>query len=249
MKITTNTYPENTAPLLESFFPIPCAWGRLYADAQQRVALVDLDQLQEHEAELLLSEAEREFLQRFRYPKRRREWLGGRVAAKTALLTLHEPEAFQQLTILPNEHGRPMVSGAAKSSAALSITHSGSYAAALAVQGASCGIDLQEISDKLPSLTGYFAAATELELLAQQPKLGSEETALTMLWAVKEAVKKSVLTDQPGIFAGITVERIIAVREHVWQFECAVQGYLQQSAMVYDLSPYVLALTITNNHA
>lgn len=248
MKSTTNTLPGTQfSPV---FFSVRNVCGisvHLRAAAQERIALIDLEQLREEEATLLLSEEEQRYFQRFRYPKRRREWLGGRIAAKAALLNLYEPEEFrrqaQQLTILPDAHGRPAVSGAADSGLSLSISHSGSYAAALAGRGNSCGIDLQEISAKILPLASRFASSAELELLARQPGLGSQEARLTMLWAVKEAMKKSVLADQPVLFAGIEAMRIAAAGDRAWRFDCAVQGCLPQTAAVYDFAPYLLALT------
>ncbi|MGX9726365.1 MAG: 4'-phosphopantetheinyl transferase family protein [Candidatus Electronema sp. VV] len=240
MKITTNTCPEASARLT-AFFPAAFAWGRLRFEAQDCAALVDLTELGDEAAERLLSGAEQEFFQQLRHPKRRREWLGGRIAAKAALLlNLPENAAFtaqaRRLTILPDAQGRPTVSGGADNFA-LSITHSGRYVAALAVQGRHCGIDLQIISAKLPLLTKYFAAAAELELLAGQPELGGEAAALTMLWAVKEAVKKS-LPQQPGMFAGITADSVAAAGDRAWRFQCGAQA-----ATAYVFPPYVLALT------
>ncbi len=241
MKITSDTCPEVSAPLT-AFFPAAFTWGGLRTGPQHCAALVDLTSLREDEAVQLLSEAELDFFQQLRHAKRRREWLGGRIAAKAALLNLPENAAFATqaplLTILPDTQGRPVVSGGADD-LALSITHSGGYAAALAAPGISCGIDLQIISTKLPSLTKYFATAAELDLLAGQPELGGETAALTMLWAVKEAVKKSLPT-QPGMFAGITVSRITAANEGAWHFDCG-----QRSAVAYVFPPYVLALTST----
>ncbi|MCW5200503.1 hypothetical protein VU07_01615 [Desulfobulbus sp. F4] len=210
---------------------------------------MDLDRLREDETVVsLLSEEERRYFERFHYPKRRLEWLGGRIAAKIALLSLLDAEDFrrqtQWLTILPDKYGKPTVSGrAAKKELSLSISHSGKYAVALTVQGISCGIDLQEISDKLPSLTDYFASRTELELLTGLPEIGSYETSLTMLWAVKEAVKKSVLADQPTSFSGIAVEKVAAIKTGAWQFSCSVQNCAPQTAFTFDSTPYILAAT------
>lgn len=201
--------------------------------------MADLEQQREEDAVRLLSDAERTFFQQLRHPKRRREWLGGRIAAKAALLKLPDAANFEaqarRLTILPDAQGRPTVSGGAER-LFLSITHSGGYAAALAAQGRSCGIDLQKISAKILALTNFFAAEDELALLADS--VGRDAAALTMLWTVKEAVKKSLPHEQPGIFAGIKTERIVSAGDRSWRFECA-----GQAATAHDFSGYVLALT------
>ena len=247
---STSTNPRGCpAPLLEAFFSdrILCAGlsCTIYRKKNCRIALFSLAQLAnaEDRAALLLSNGELNYLQRFRYLKRRHEWLGGRIAAKAALTGAMEAAAFQRLTILPDKHGRPTVSGLSDPSLSLSISHSGEYAAALAVHGPSCGLDLQKVSGKLPGLTKYFATSTELELLADQSEFGSQETGLTVLWAVKEAMKKSLLSDQPDIFSGIKLEQLHAVGKRAWQCVCAARNHPLQTALVYDFSPYILALT------
>lgn len=241
MRSTTDTCLEaEAAAHIEAFFPTISAWGcRLRDEAGRRAVLADLEQQREEDAVKLLSDAERTFFQQLRHPKRRREWLGGRIAAKAALLKLPDAADFEararRLTILPDAQGRPTVSGGADG-LALSITHSGRYAAALAAQGRSGGIDLQKISEKILALTSFFAAEEELELLADA--VGRDAAALTMLWTVKEAVKKSLPHEQPGIFAGIKVARITPAGDRTWRVECAAQA-----ATAHDFSGYVLALT------
>ncbi len=252
MKSTSANPCSSFAPLLEAFFPVRAlCFGLscgLHGDKNCRITLFHLTQLNENEdsAALLLSGAEQNYLQRFRYPKRRHEWLGGRIAAKAALTGAMEAAAFRLLTILPDRHGRPTVSGQPDFNLSLSISHSGAYAAALAMRGPSCGLDLQEVSDKLPELTKYFAMPVELDLLADQPQLGSQETRLTMLWAVKEAMKKSLLADQPDIFSGIELKQIHGIDKGIWQCACAVRNHPLQTAFVYDFSPYILALTCSS---
>ena len=232
---------------LEAFFatvsPESTLSYRCHFAENERIILVDLEQLAEDKAVALLSAEEWNYFQRFRYPKRRREWLGGRIAAKAALLNTLDAGICRQASILPDADGRPIVSGRVDSRLSLSISHSNSYAVAMAIHGQNCGIDLQEVSDKLPALTKYFAAAAELEILAGQSELGSQESALTMLWAVKEAMKKSLLANQPTIFSGIEMKQIETIGKQVWQCTCAVQGHALQTALVYDFSPYILALS------
>jgi phosphopantetheinyl transferase len=241
MKSTTDTCFE-TAARLTLFFPAASVWGRWRADAETCAALVELERQSEEDAARLLSGPEQAFFQQLRHPKRRREWLGGRIAAKAALLNLPEAADFEErarrLSILPDAQGRPTFCGGAAENLALSVTHSGGYAAALAAQRQSCGIDLQKISAKLPALTKYFATEAELALLAKQPELDGHAAALTMLWSVKEAVKKSLTRDQPGMFAGIQVERITPAGDHAWHFQCG-----GQTVTAHDFSAYVLALT------
>jgi 4'-phosphopantetheinyl transferase EntD len=217
------------------------------------VTLVDLDQVGKvlgdgitcMEKEIL-SEAEQLYFKRFKYLKRRKEWLGGRIAAKVALLTFAKPAqcGMRRLTILPDEYGRPVAEGLADGMGDLSfsISHGDRYAVALAEPGNSCGIDLQKISKKLSSLTDHFASEKELALLACQSGDKGQDLWLTMLWTVKESLKKSILHSKSVIFSATEVEEITFVREHVYRFNCTVQGQ-PQSAVVYNLFPYILSMS------
>ena len=265
MNMTTNTLNEAVEPArIQSFFsviqPVAGLSVHLHCLDQQVVSLVDLEQV-EHLLDsgdrlllsLILSPAEQNYFQRFSYMKRKREWLGGRLAAKVSLLYPSDLQQLGQLTILPDTHGRPVVDWQESSPVpvpAISITHSNRFAAALTAPEPACGIDLQEISPKLPGLTDRFTSKREMELMAAVQE--DELTGLTMLWSAKEAVKKSILHDQPSVFSGIKVEQITVVADHCRQIHCAVQGQQQQTVMVYTYSPYVLALTranVTNHHA
>ncbi|MCI5167949.1 MAG: 4'-phosphopantetheinyl transferase superfamily protein, partial [Candidatus Electrothrix sp. GM3_4] len=233
------------------------------------MSLVDLDQieqdLQRNEARFLqqvLSVAEQRYFQRFKYIKRKKEWLGGRIAAKAAILTFlhatdHADQDLRSITILPNKHGRPIVeelsvglttaNQESGTTISLSISHTDGFAVALAregEEGESCGIDLQEISTKLAGLTSHFATDAELQLLAEQAGF-DEDTRLTMLWTVKEALKKALLHDQSVIFSATELQEIALVSDSVRRFTCTVQGRIQ-SVLIHPLPPYILSMTEEN---
>jgi phosphopantetheinyl transferase len=222
-------------------------------------ALVDLDRLAELSAEddaslieSLLSTSEQEYFSRFHYPKRRREWLGGRIAAKAAMLNLdHSPlqgDTMHNMSILANEHGRPMADQ--MSHLAFSITHSRRYAAALAVAGDICGIDLQKISPKLSGLTERFTCTEEIRTVRADLSADiAETTLLTMLWSAKEALKKSLLHDQPALFSGIQIRQAVPINDRQFNFSCTVNDHRRQSVIISDFSPYILALTGDTVHA
>lgn len=234
----------------------------LRQEGRQTLSLVDLDLIeqavQRDEAALrqqVLSAAEQRYFQRFNYIKRKKEWLGGRIAAKAAILA-SLPAADQDLraiTILPNKHGRPVLEelpaclSGRKSRPAISLSHSDGFAAALAREGSSCGIDLQEISAKLAGLTDHFATDAELRLLAEQADC-DEDTRLTMLWTVKEALKKALLHDQSVIFSATELREIALVSDSIRRFTCTVQGRTQ-SVLVHLLPPYILSISEAVDHA
>ncbi|WP_339136342.1 MAG: 4'-phosphopantetheinyl transferase superfamily protein [Candidatus Electrothrix sp. GW3-4] len=238
---------------------------RLRQEARQTLSLVDLDLieqiLQRDESRLLhqlLSPAELCYFQRFKYMKRKKEWLGGRIAGKAAILApshanLAAQELLSSIAILPNRYGRPIAEQLPASLAGqgdepvISLSHSDGFAVALARKGRNCGIDLQEISPRLVGLTSHFAREAELQRLAEQVDY-NEDTHLTMLWTVKEALKKALLHDQSVIFSETELLEISRVNESVWRFTCAVQEK-NQSVLVHFFSPYILSITEEEKHA
>ena len=257
MNITTNCNRVCFEPdAIHSFFPSStplCGLTLLTrTKAQSCIALLDLEQvedsLKQKDLRLpkqVLSGPELSYFKRFSYPKRRREWLGGRIAAKFALLEIGRSDRMigrlQQLSILPDDHGRPVAD--TKQDISISISHSGGFAVGFAVMEVACGIDLQRTSSKLVDLTERFASAHELTVLARLSVHGGETTRLTMLWAAKEALKKSLLHDQPAIFSGIELQRVTIIQDHAYRFCCTVDGHLEQTAMIYNFPPYILSLT------
>jgi phosphopantetheinyl transferase len=255
MNITTYSHDIfPAAPPLADLFPTLLSLENLAVraggDRGHRLVLVDLSQVEK----LLLSDPavalrclaprEQEILAGYRFAKRRREWLGGRLAVKAALLLLQEqplsPGAMTRLSVLPDAHGRPSVQGSRGHS--ISISHSGEFAVGMACREKSCGVDIQEISSRLDNLTPRFAAKGELRLLEDSPTPNDHDTRLTMLWAAKEALKKSLLHDQPSIFSGICVQQIQRINDHCWSFACRVH---EQAATVsvHACSSSILAHT------
>jgi len=258
MNITTHCYPVTRHPEpIFSFFPNTFAVQGItlfYKIGESCNVLVDLDQLstvfEEQDSSLplfLLSVEEQSFFSRFKYPKRRKEWLGGRLAAKTAMLLFsHQPHTLADelpgLSILPNKHGRPIASTFPDLS--ISISHSSRFAAAMAVKDASCGIDLQKISPKLPDLTSRFTSEQEKKKLTGLRPTLELTTALTMIWTAKEAVKKSMLHDQPTIFSGIALQEVTKITKNNYLFSCKALGCKDlQKVAIHTCPPYVLALT------
>lgn len=140
-----------------------------------------------------LTREERERFFSFGGRKRRLEWLGGRVAAKTLLLNgTHAGLAPQQMAVTTLESGRPAAAGVAD----LSISHSGDFAVALAVTSGRCGVDLQKTTPTVTRVRERFARSGEAEAVGRMAALGPEE-ALTLLWCAKEAVRKAA-GDLPG---------------------------------------------------
>ncbi len=164
------------------------------------------------QVEGILAAQELERLHSFTHAKRQGEWLGGRLAAKCAVgqfCGIDDSAILPAAWSIANDaHGRPFLNqnhslpscadiGATPH---LSISHSGSFAAALAA-AAPCGLDIQKIEPKLLRLQARFARPPELALGEKYDGL----IWLGMLWAAKEAVKKCRYADQPIFMEGVQV--------------------------------------------
>lgn len=178
----------------------------------------------------LLSPAEAAIFAGFRFPKRRLEWLGGRLAGKHCLARMSDNHAdpewsmYGDLAILPDDHGRPQVLsfGQHQSTLRLSISHSGRFAAALAVKEGPCGLDIQQPTPRLFSVQERFATTEEL---MRMEGCADPLTRLTALWAIKEAVKKGLLADQPTFLGRIKLTACTATGGGAhWTALCAVTG-------------------------
>jgi phosphopantetheinyl transferase (holo-ACP synthase) len=201
----------------------------------------------------LLSEGEMQVYSRYSYTKRRLEWLGGRLAAKDALVGLLDPPAafsFRDLSILPDSHGRPVLHAALTRalSYGLSISHSHDYAAALICRNAACGVDIQACSERLQMVRERFAAVAEIQLFAASvPDLDR----LAILWSAKEAVKKCCFGDQPTFFGRMEARGVCERGHALWDvaFRLEADDRTRIGVQVAQLDHYFLAWVIGGDHA
>ena len=151
-----------------------------------------------------LSPAEREAILRLQGPPRRREeWLAGRLAAKDAVRmhlrdVLGTDVAPAALEILSDAHGRPIAGGDALLELGcgihVSISHSQGTAAAVACASAGlCGVgaDIEYVTGNHDGLAELALADQERPLLALAPH-SAEREWLIRLWCAKEAVAKAL---------------------------------------------------------
>ena len=205
----------------------------------------------------LLSPAEACLLAGFTYPKRRLEWLGGRLAAKHCLSRLSPSEQSAQsfycdYSFLPDAFGRPVFdppSDGGTTVPAISISHSRGYAAALVTTTKTCGIDIQLKTEQLVTVQERFASADELALLQGVPAL---LTRLGIIWTAKEAVKKCLLSDQSTFFGTISLREIAyESNEASWTVCCQVTGRVRAAASVRiaKFGDYLIACTEGDHYA
>ena len=135
-------------------------------------------------ADGILSLQEQAYYQTLRFPKRRTEWLGGRVALKRLVARVLEIPDWRQVEVLPQETGKPklLVNGN-PTALAYSITHSHGFAAAAASKEERfLGIDLEKIEHRIEAWKKDFFHPAELT--------AQGDDFLTALWTQKEALVK-----------------------------------------------------------
>ncbi len=228
--------------------------------AKTCLSLLDLRLLapllaQEEPLELLtswLSANEARFLAGLTYPKRRVEWLGGRLAAKHGLSRLtaaHSSTPYRDYSLLPDAHGRPVLDSPLPfgDSLHVSISHSKHYAAALVTTAPVCGLDIQEKTARLVAVQERITTADERALASAIP---DPPTRLALLWTVKEAVKKGCLADHPSFFGAI---RVIDLDHDplatFWTARCLVRDEGVVLARIIEFDNYLLAWVIGADHA
>lgn len=140
-------------------------------------------------AEALLTGPEREALARYTFPKRRKDWLLGRLAAKRALAEAGG-WAPETVSVLAGEAGRPTfwAPDDRLSGWDLSISHGHDHAAALVAPGPA-GIDLERVRAVPENGWRFFLTEREREWLADGPLGPAGEI---VVWALKEAVYKAL---------------------------------------------------------
>lgn len=147
-----------------------------------QIEVVDLTTLPP--AHGILSLREQAYYRTLRFPKRRTEWLGGRVALKRVVARQLCLSDLTQIEILPQENGKPQLLVEQKPlTLAHSITHSHDFAvAAVSGESALLGIDLEKITHRIEAWKRDFFHPNELT--------SDGDDFLTALWTQKEALVK-----------------------------------------------------------
>ena len=147
-----------------------------------KIETVNLQQLPP--GETFLSGREQAFLETLKLPKRRKEWLGGRLALKT-LAAAQTGAARCEIEVLAQQNsGKPLLYVRGEiSGLPFSITHSNGYAAAAITTDARyIGIDLEKVQHRIDAWKKDFFHPSELT--------GVGDEFLTALWTQKEAAVK-----------------------------------------------------------
>jgi len=147
-----------------------------------------------------LGPEEREAYAAMQHPKRRREWLAGRVAAKQAVRSLLgvQAPAPPAVRVVGSAHAAPKVLMDAEGSLdsmCISIAHSDDCACAAAACGASIGIDVQRVALEVGGFPGAFCKQEEADRVGRST--GDQRVAVLMaIWTAKEASLKALSPEQ-----------------------------------------------------
>ncbi|WP_435888322.1 beta-ketoacyl synthase N-terminal-like domain-containing protein [Streptomyces niveus] len=191
-------------------------------------------------------------------PVRRRQWLLGRIAAKDAVRRLLWHEGAGELypaeiSVRNDASGRPLaegVHGRELGELTVSIAHRRETGVAVAARG-TCGIDIEEITDRPRTTVETSCDTSELTLLdalvARSP--GSGALWFTRFWAAKEAVAKARGTGLRGRPAEYRVVAADANRARVVTGGRLYEVRLQETANPPGLPErrYVVAWTTTED--
>lgn len=172
-----------------------------------RVKFLRVDGLEAGEA---LSSGEALRYSAFRLEKRRREWLAGRLAAKSLLAEAAPGKPLSSFEIGMDRFGRP-----ACGTALLSISHSCGWALAAVKPGSDfLGADLERVEERHPAWYADYFHLSEL------PK--PDPSGATRIWAIKEALLKAlglglmadpmdIRTDEKIRFSGRALNRYVSM--------------------------------------
>jgi len=213
------------------------------------------------EAWQVLSASELARYRAFRFPKRGREWLLGRWAAKalTHSLPAYRQYPLDQIEIGTMPEGAPYLRLPDRAAEAgyLTISHSGDLAAcALATRPElQIGIDLEKIEARPGSFVNDYFTRSEQQLVEQVPE-DSRALVTTLVWSVKESMLKALgvglhwdtrRVEVSGLADSLSGEvdpagwREISIREQPASGRVWMARWRRQEAFVLTLAGYSAA--------
>ncbi|MEM6533779.1 MAG: SDR family NAD(P)-dependent oxidoreductase, partial [Myxococcota bacterium] len=149
--------------------------------------------------EKYLSPTERGRFDALKTRKRQLEWLAGRIAAKRLIREVHfsgegAVVSYAAITVQTNSLGAPEITivGEKGEEPRVSISHSAGVAAALVARepGLAPGIDVEAIESRSDAFVRDYFTEFERGQIEREP--ARRDARVTAIWAVKEAIMKSL---------------------------------------------------------
>ncbi|VUD47114.1 Narbonolide/10-deoxymethynolide synthase PikA2, modules 3 and 4 [Thalassocella blandensis] len=151
-------------------------------------------------------------------PRRKRQWLAGRIAAKDAIRhTIWQRDGVselfpKELIIESDEFGKPIaksnISETYKNHLQISIAHKDKIAVAIAHENA-VGIDIECIEAKSDNFVTVSMASDELKFIETGSTCeATKDEIVTRMWSAKEAVAKKLGTGLQGKPKSFVVEEV-----------------------------------------
>jgi 4'-phosphopantetheinyl transferase len=149
----------------------------------------------------LLSPREAEIHEAFRFERRRRDWLAGRLAAKQVLLGYLDEAGLEPtgVEVLPETSRLPLAyrvlddGSGRRLPVSVSISHRGGAAAAavLPEEAGTVGVDLEVMEPRSEALAEDNFTPGERDIMRSLPS-GAARWGIGIIWCLKEAALKAV---------------------------------------------------------
>ncbi len=197
----------------ERFEPAPPshpAPDLIRVDVAEVMAMLEEDP--QDTAERFLSPEEQQVFSGLKHPKRRSEWLAGRIAAKRLIREARFSAegaivSYAAISIIADELGAPMVAvvGEPGLSPVISISHSGGLAVAMGLASPTLpvaslvdkkveaiGVDIEVIEPRSARFIEDYFTADEVTAIQDTPAGCGVDFEVTARWALKEALLKAL---------------------------------------------------------
>lgn len=203
--------------------------------------VICLCQLEEYDTEadysFLLNTWEREYYSKLHYERKRKSYILGRYAAKTAVKTALNIESLTEIEIRNGIFDQPLIRCDKNEDLIVSISHSDNTGIAVVFPDSlSVGIDIEKINPDKYQLLENMMKGSERNCLG--PESVNIKT-LTMLWAVKEALSKCIKT-------GLTLSMDFFETKNHLQADGYFKGefvhFIQYQYLAVEINDHIAAL-------
>jgi phosphopantetheinyl transferase len=144
-----------------------------------------------------LSRSEIDLFYSLKHPKRRLEWLAGRIVAKGAVRIYRDSNLLpaSSIKIERSKNNKPYVvidnEETLSSPPYISISHSSDMSVSVASRVPGVGIDVEEISGSFLKIADEFSTEEEVELV-RKCSMFNRAISLSIIWVIKEASIKAI---------------------------------------------------------